>query len=147
MLPDKPEDSDSDSDDYEKDYYVLVGPNCLLPGKASQKGIKAELLVGVVALRPIGEDWSVASQCEIKRMFVDERGRKIGVGKALSSAVINAARRIGGYDEVLLDSLHRLEGAIRIYKSLGFCECEKYCECPEKDHVCMSLRLEEEATG
>ena len=51
------------------------------------------------------------------------------------------------YRVVKLDSLERLAGAVRLYEREGFERCEKYVECPEEDHVCMSLEIGSKATG
>ena len=51
------------------------------------------------------------------------------------------------YVEIKLDSLERLRSALSLYEKNGFVRCEKYVECPEKDHVCLALQLATEATG
>src|SRR5205807_9383949 len=54
-------------------------------------------LAGCVALRRIDE-----ASCEMKRLYVLPRSRGKGVGRALTAAVIDAARQIG-YRRMRLD--------------------------------------------
>jgi GNAT superfamily N-acetyltransferase len=140
------------------DEVVHVGPGALLPGGAK---LTADSFVGVVALRPLAGEGDAAGDaagevavgacdtCEVKRMFVTAAGRRRGIAYALSAALVRHAQGLGDYRCIKLDSLERLPGAVALYEKLGFARCEKYCECPEEDHVCMSMDIgeEPEATG
>lgn len=91
-----------------------------LPGKyATPKG---SLLIayrggqpaGCVALRDLGD-----GVAEMKRMFVPQRYRGLGLGRALADRVIAEARK-AGYRRMRLDTSKRQSEAIRLYESSGF---------------------------
>jgi putative acetyltransferase len=71
---------------------------------------------GCVAMHRIGAD-----VCEMKRMFVPERYRGVGVGAALAAAIVEAAR-VAGYRRMQLDTSVRQVPALGLYKRLGFVE-------------------------
>jgi len=98
-----------------------------LPKETSQ-------IIGCVAVRQLSQTCG-----EIKRMFVRKEYRTLGVGRLLTQTIIHHSWNECGYDELKLDSLERLAGAIRLYEYFGFQRIPPYCECPEKDHVCMCL--------
>jgi putative acetyltransferase len=79
---------------------------------------------GCVALRRLGP-----GICEMKRLFVRPEYRGLGLGKALAEIVIRAAAE-RGYSIMRLDTLERLEGAVRLYKGLGFSQRDPYCANP-----------------
>lgn len=80
--------------------------------------------VGCVAVRPL-----VGDICEMKRLWVRNSAKGLGLGKALVSAVIDAGRRLG-YSEMRLDTLPRMATAISMYRSFGFVDIEAYYETP-----------------
>lgn len=97
-----------------------------------------EQIVGCICLRPLTDNCG-----ELKRMYVRKSHRKKGVGKLLAKEIIDHAWEGCQYEELKLDSLERLEGAVALYENLGFNRISPYCECPEADHVCMSkFRIE-----
>ena len=67
--------------------------------------------------------------CEMKRLFVSERGN--GTGKRLCEALI-AQARIDGFHLMRLDTGILFHEAMKLYRSLGFVECEPYNEYPEQ---------------
>ena len=69
---------------------------------------------GCVALKDLG-----GGQCEMKRMFVDVDCQGRGVGRALATAIVDAARA-AGYRAMRLDTSIRQAEAQRLYRSLGF---------------------------
>lgn len=81
---------------------------------------------GCGAYRRLGD-----GACEMKRVFVPERFRVTGLGRALCDALIAAARR-DGFRSMRLDTGRLLTEAIVMYRSLGFRECSPYYECPAK---------------
>lgn len=80
---------------------------------------------GIVALRPFGD----SGQCEMKRMYVRPEFRGKGLGRMLAVEIIAVASQ-AGYTEMLLDTLHKLQPAIKLYKDLGFEEIEAYYDNP-----------------
>ncbi|MGA1829638.1 GNAT family N-acetyltransferase [Rhizobium wenxiniae] len=75
---------------------------------------------GCVALRDLGDEI-----CEMKRMFVRPEFRGRGVGLALANRVLENARSLG-YHRIRLDTSHRQDEAMNLYRKLGFTEIEPY---------------------
>lgn len=88
--------------------------------------------VGLRCLRP--------GEAELKRLYVTQEGRGMGVGRALVNMAMQGARD-KGYSVIRLDTLRRMEGARRLYASLGFVESESYYDTPLEGTVFMELRL------
>src|SRR5258708_26065567 len=95
----------------------LYGP----PGGELLLAKRGDHVLGCIALRAL-EPPRVA---EIKRLFVRPPPPKVGVGKALVSAVIAAAGKLG-YGEIKLDTLPHMQAAIALYKSNGFAAIPPY---------------------
>ncbi|KAF2716744.1 acetyltransferase [Polychaeton citri CBS 116435] len=77
--------------------------------------------VGCVGLRAFDGN----EVCEMKRLYVDPKGRGTGLGKVLSSAIVSEARRLR-YRAMRLDSLVDMTSAQAIYAHLGFVEIPPY---------------------
>lgn len=81
-------------------------------------------LAGCCALRPlVASDYPNA--CEMKRLYVRKAHRRLGLGRQLAEAVLDAAR-IAGYHHVLLDTLSEMESARALYDDLNFKEIPPY---------------------
>jgi ribosomal protein S18 acetylase RimI-like enzyme len=81
--------------------------------------------LGCVALRPIQPDGC----CEMKRLYVSPRARGLGLGKALVTAILDEAVRIG-HREIRLDTLATMTEAIALYRAAGFVPIDPYYETP-----------------
>ncbi len=77
--------------------------------------------VGCVGVRPHAD-----GACEIKRLFVAEEARGSGLGRQLTRYALDACRELG-YAEARMTTLpDMMAGALRMYRSLGFEECEPF---------------------
>jgi len=112
-----------------------------LPGEYAPPGGRLLLArqgketAGCVALRPFA-----AGICEMKRLFVVETCRGHGLGRALSVAVINAARE-SGYKRMRLDTTARMTEANTLYRDLGFRPRSAYRHNPLPDARFWELEL------
>ena len=75
-------------------------------------------IAGCCALRPI-DDCDYPNAAEMKRLYVRNAFRGLGLGRQLTEGILDAARR-AGYDHVLLDTLDDMESARALYTDLGF---------------------------
>jgi GNAT superfamily N-acetyltransferase len=83
------------------------------------------------------------SICELRTVYVRPAFRGTGVGRQLVVASLDEARKLG-YSTVRLDTLRFMEGAQKLYYSLGFVEIEPYVDIPPhlRKYLCfMELRL------
>ena len=92
-------------------------------------------LAGCIAIRAIDEE-----SCEMKRMFVREAFRRLGIGRALAEQVIRDAKSIG-YARIILDTASTMREAISLYRKLGFVDIEPYYNNPNDGIVYLGLAL------
>jgi ribosomal protein S18 acetylase RimI-like enzyme len=90
---------------------------------------------GCVALRALDEETA-----EVKRLYVRERFRGLGLARALVQALIDASREIG-YTRLRLDTHDSMIPAQMLYRSFGFREIEPYWDHPIPDVVFFELTL------
>lgn len=83
---------------------------------------------GCVALRPL-DSADEPNAAEMKRLYVRDRYRGMGLGRELAEAALDAARE-AGYSCVLLDTLDDMEAARALYVELGFREVPPYYHNP-----------------
>ena len=105
-----------------------------LPGDYSQPqgalllAYVGDELAGCCGLRPLmSSDYPNA--CEMKRLYIRLAHRRLGLGRQLADAVLDAAR-VAGYHHVLLDTLSEMESARALYKDLNFQEIPPYYHNP-----------------
>jgi GNAT superfamily N-acetyltransferase len=79
------------------------------------------VIEGCVALRPF-EPPAIA---ELKRLYVRPSGRGHGLGRALTTRALEAARS-AGYRRVRLDTLPGMSAARELYRQMGFREIAAY---------------------
>jgi len=85
-------------------------------------------LAGCCAIRPL-DAADYPNACEMKRLYVRDSSRSMGLGRQLAEAALDAARQ-GGYSCVLLDTLDDMEAARALYQDLGFHEIPPYYHNP-----------------
>lgn len=86
------------------------------------------VLAGCCALRPMDSS-DYPNAAEMKRLFVRKAFRGFGLGRQLTEAILDEARR-AGYGTVLLDTLDEMEAARALYEDLGFEEIPPYYHNP-----------------
>lgn len=84
-----------------------------------------EKLAGCIALRKLE-----AQICEMKRLFVREDFRRLGIGKSLIEKLISEAKKIG-YEKMRLDTYPpKMSKAVELYNSYGFYKIKSYYHNP-----------------
>jgi ribosomal protein S18 acetylase RimI-like enzyme len=78
------------------------------------------LAVGCVGFRKID-----AGICEMKRLFVKDEYKGMGIGKKLVELIIEDGKN-KGYKKMRLDTLNTFKAAISLYNKNGFYEIEPY---------------------
>ncbi|TDH24022.1 N-acetyltransferase [Segetibacter sp. 3557_3] len=79
------------------------------------------LPAGCIALQPL----TAAGVCEMKRLYVRHEYRSNGIGDKLVARLLIAAAAMR-YHTMVLDTLDRLQPAIRLYERHGFVITEPY---------------------
>lgn len=79
---------------------------------------------GCCALRPLDTS-DYPNAAEMKRLYIKPEYRRLGLGRILVEAILDAARE-AGYESVLLDTLDEMETARALYEDLGFEEVPPY---------------------
>lgn len=92
-------------------------------------------LAGGVGLRKLE-----VGVCEMKRLYVYDEFKGLGVGRRLCAALIEAAKGLG-FERMRLDTLARMEAAVGLYQSLGFKEIAPYRFNPDPTSIYMELKL------
>ena len=78
-------------------------------------------LAGCVALREMRKP----DRAEIKRMYVREAYRGLGIAQKLLAEAEYFASGIG-YRRIFLDSTDEMQAAVRLYERNGYQRCERY---------------------
>jgi GNAT superfamily N-acetyltransferase len=95
--------------------------------------------IGCVALKRTPGDRAGAAV--LLRLFVRPEHRRLGAARLLLQAAIAFAREAGDERIVLDTHKGQLEAAYRLYRSLGFQECEAYGEVSYQSPTFMQLEL------
>ena len=113
-----------DSGEFERELAGLPGPYAPPSGRLLLAEVSGAV-VGCAALQRIDDQ-----SCEMKRMFVSPAARGRGVGRALGTELIRAARN-QAYTAIYLDTSIRQAEALSLYRSLGFAEVEPNYDTPQ----------------
>ena len=109
----------------------------------------ADGVAGCVALRPILPLAPVVEEkhnCEMKRLWIGERYRRLGLGRELVRFAISWAKA-ASYQAMYLDTApSAMPAAQAMYQSLGFQQVERYNDNPVPGVIFFRLRLEGAAT-
>jgi ribosomal protein S18 acetylase RimI-like enzyme len=97
-------------------------------------------VAGCCALRPL-DNSDYPNAAEMKRLYVRKAFRGFGLGRQLSEAILDEARR-AGYSSVLLDTLDEMETARALYEDLGFKEIPPYYHNPHAGAHYLKVELE-----
>jgi putative acetyltransferase len=92
-------------------------------------------LAGCVAMRPLAP-----SVCEMKRLWVRESFRGLGLGRRLVKGIEDRARS-AGYGHMRLDTLPRMQEAQALYREMGFYEVAAYYATPIQGTVFLEKRI------
>ena len=92
--------------------------------------------IGCIALQPLQDPQT----CEMKRLYVAPQYRKMGAGDSLIKALLFEAQTLG-YTTMKLDTLERLQPAIKLYIKYGFETVNAYYKNPLPGVVYMQKEL------
>jgi ribosomal protein S18 acetylase RimI-like enzyme len=121
--------------DFEKELANLPGKYAKPDGRLFLISVKNQS-VGCIALRKTDVEI-----CEMKRLYVREDFRGLGLGKKLIEKLIEEAKS-AGYKKMRLDTLpDKMPFAVKLYKSYGFCEIAPYYHNPHGETLFMELDL------
>jgi ribosomal protein S18 acetylase RimI-like enzyme len=95
-----------------------------------------EEIAGCIALSPMKEEGA----CEMKRLYVRPAYRQHRIGDLLVRQLIEEAITLG-YSKMKLDTLAKLEPAIKLYLKYGFAETTAYYDNPLAGVVYMEKML------
>lgn len=91
---------------------------------------------GCIAMKRLDE-----SRCEMKRLYIRPAFRGKGLARRLVELLLSDARK-EGYQAMLLDTFPFLEGAIHLYRTLGFYEIPSYNNSPLDTTIYMKKDLQ-----
>jgi len=91
---------------------------------------------GCVALQALPQE----GICEMKRLYVRPAYRARGYGDVLVKLILEDAA-FRGYNKMVLDTLERLQPAIRLYRRFGFIDTAPYYDNPLTGVVYMQKQL------
>jgi putative acetyltransferase len=98
---------------------------------------EAKTPLGIIAVKPLDGN----GVCEMKRLWVEDAAKGLGLGRRLAETSIDFARN-ANYITMKLDTLgSRMQSAVSLYRSLGFVETTAYVHNPERDVLYMELAL------
>lgn len=90
-------------------------------------------VAGMVCIYPFSDLY-----CEMKRLYVNEQYRGLGIGNQLVKEIITKGKALG-YKGMILDTLKQLKAALACYARFGFEPCAPYYDNPLPDVLYMKL--------
>ncbi len=91
---------------------------------------------GCIALHRLDE-----TSCEMKRLYVRPEYRGHHIATMLVERILSDAAEIG-YEEIYLDTLPELKGAVSLYHTFGFTETECYDDSPIERTIFMKRSIQ-----
>ncbi len=88
----------------------------------------------------VGLRWLESGFCEMKRLYVYDHYKGLGIGAKLCERLILRAAEMG-YWKMRLDTLGKMQSAQNLYQSLGFTEIAPYRYNPDPDTRYLELAL------
>ena len=79
-----------------------------------------ETVIGTVAVRRMND-----KDCELKSLYLLEKYHGRGLGRKLLETAVKASKD-SGYERMYLDSLSTSKRALKLYRTAGFKDTEKY---------------------
>ncbi len=77
---------------------------------------------------------------EMKRLYVIPSHRGLHLGSKLAKEIISIATKMK-YDKMILDTMHEMQDAQKLYQRLGFVVAEPYDHQDPKKVVCYERKL------
>ena len=102
----------------------------------TQQKQQKQKIIGTTAVRNLKQ---FESTCELKRMYVSNDFRRLGIGQKLLDTAIGFAKS-AGYSRMVLDSSKALHAARALYLKSGFVDIPRYNDNHRAD-VFMERRL------
>ncbi len=93
--------------------------------------------IGVAGIRKFENN-----DCELKRMYVKEEYRGLGIGRKILEYAIELAKKMN-YDKMKLDTHDSMKVAIKLYHDYGFREIPQYRYNPNKEVKFFELDLKD----
>jgi ribosomal protein S18 acetylase RimI-like enzyme len=95
----------------------------------------SDAVIGCVAIKKLEN-----RICEMKRLFVKDEYKSMGIGKKLVERIIEESK-IKNYKKMRLDTLQTMEAALNLYYKNGFYEIEGYYHNPNEGVVYLEKLL------
>ena len=121
--------------DFEQEIASLPGKYAPPAGGLWFAEVESET-AGIVGLRPLDE----TGVCELKRLWIREAFRGLGLGRRLTETAL-AAAEAAGYARICLDTLPMMGEAQALYRSLGFEEIAPYYHNPVEGVLYLERQL------
>jgi putative acetyltransferase len=105
--------------------FISQHGGCIVASRNSEVASSSSAWLGFVAWRALPAS-ELTDAWELKRLWIRPTARGLGLGEAFVQAVIDRARQ-AGKSRLLLDTApESMASACRLYRRMGFEECEPY---------------------